>query len=108
MFIRLKKPTFVLIGSESAVALPNEVLFNLDRIGTVSFGTTANKVNFADGQKLYGAYDAGLPTIQINLDASLRELAQGIAEPPTRLVFPQQLHGEYERIRRILEAQLIE
>ncbi len=51
MFIRLKKPTYVVRGKSSGSALPREILFNLSRIGTVSFGTNGGKLSLYDEQK---------------------------------------------------------
>jgi hypothetical protein len=110
MFIRLKKPTFVLQGHAAAYALPQEVLLNLSRIGAVSFGAISHEIALADGGKTLGTVNAGdANTIRIALDGDVGELLPGsFAERQFVLVFPDNLHGEFQRIRRILESRVIE
>jgi hypothetical protein len=110
MFIRLKKPTFVMRGTESGLALPREVLFNLSRVGTVSFGTNSRKLVLYDNQKLVSSPEAGqATTIQIDIDGDLGELLEGsFVQRRVVLIFAQDQQGEFQRIRRILESHVVE
>lgn len=109
MFIRLKRPTFIL-RNRVAQALPSEVLFNVARAGALSFGTTTTELTFWDGRDNLGTVPADeAMTIQIDIDGHLSELLEHLlVERRTVLVFPKRYHGEYERIRRILEGAVVE
>jgi hypothetical protein len=108
MFIRLNVPTFVLQGA-AVHALPEEVLFNTARIGAVVFGRTVMPLTFVQSGKVIGTVPAGQArTIQIDIDGHLKDLVDHFVERRTVLVFPAAQHGEYERIKRILENRVVE
>lgn len=108
MFIRLKVPTFVQQGG-AVHALPEEVLFNTARIGVVVFGSTVTTLSVIQNGKVVGTMPAGqAKTIQIDIDGHLKDLVEHFVERRTLLVFPPVQHGEYERIKRILENRVIE